>query len=99
MNKEQLKKNVGDLVRLLPIAHRLNGNGYPLPQIDDEWRIESVAADGVQLFLPRTGHGRTLSYDHICDRIPSLTSPIRFVHHKASRLRRSYRRVALLEVQ
>jgi hypothetical protein len=67
MNKEQLKKNVGDLVRLLPIANRLDGKGHPLPQIDDEWRIESVADDGVRLFLPRTGHVRTLSYDHICE--------------------------------
>jgi hypothetical protein len=67
MNKEQLKKNVGDLVRLLPIAHRLDGKGHPLPAIDDEWRIESVTDDGVRLLLPRTGHGRTLRYDHICE--------------------------------
>jgi len=67
MNKEQLKKNVGDFVRLIPIAHRLDGKGHPLPQIDDEWRIESVTDDGVRLFLARTGHGRTLGYDHICE--------------------------------
>ena len=67
MKKEQLKKNVGDWVRLIPIAHRLDGRGHPLPQVDDAWRIESVADDGVRLFLPRTGHGRTLGYDHICE--------------------------------
>lgn len=67
MNKEQLRKNVGSLVRLVPIAHRLDGKGHPLPQIDDEWRIESLTDDGERLFLPRTGHSRTLGYDHICE--------------------------------
>jgi len=67
MNKEQLKKNVGDLVRLIPIAHRLDGKGHPLPRLDDEWRIESVTNEGVRLFLARTGHGRTLGFDHICE--------------------------------
>ena len=67
MNKEQLKKNVGDFVRLIPIAHRLDAKGHPLPRIDDEWRIESVADEGVRIFLPRTGHGRTLGFDHICE--------------------------------
>jgi hypothetical protein len=67
MNKEQLKKNVGDLVRLIPIAHRLDAKGHPLPQIDDEWRIESVTDAGVRLSLARTGHGRTLGFDHICE--------------------------------
>jgi hypothetical protein len=67
MNKQQLKKNVGDLVRLIPIAHRLDGKGRPLRQIDDEWRIESVTDDGARLFLARTGHGRTLRFDQICE--------------------------------
>jgi hypothetical protein len=65
MKKDQIKKNVGDFVRLIPIAHRLDARGHPLPQIDDEWRIESVADDGVRISLPRTGHGRTLGFDHI----------------------------------
>jgi hypothetical protein len=41
MNKEQLKKNVGDLVRPIPIAHRLDGKGHPLPQMDDERRTRA----------------------------------------------------------
>jgi hypothetical protein len=65
MKKDQIKKSVGHVVRLIPIAHRLDVRGHLLQQIDDEWRIESVADDDVQIFLPRTGHGRTLGFDHI----------------------------------
>jgi hypothetical protein len=65
VNKSQLKKNIGDWVRLRPIAHRLDVRGVPLPQIDDEWRIEDVTDEGVRLSLPRTGHGRTLGFDHV----------------------------------
>ena len=65
MKKDQLTKNIGHWVRLIPIAHRLDNRGHPLPQLDDEWRIESVNDDGVRLSLPRTGHGRTLGFDHI----------------------------------
>jgi hypothetical protein len=67
MNKEQLRKNVGHWVRLRPIAHRLDFRGMPLPQIDDEWKIESVLDDGVRLFLPRTGHVRLLAFDNLCE--------------------------------
>jgi hypothetical protein len=67
MNKEQLRKTVGHWVRLRPIANRLDPRGYPLPQIDDEWQIESVRDDGVRLFRPRTGHGRLLAFDNICE--------------------------------
>ncbi len=65
MNKEQIKKNVGHWVRLIPIAHRLDGRGHPLQQIDDVWRIESVTDEGVRLHLPRTGHCRTLGFDNV----------------------------------
>ena len=67
VNKEQLRKNVNDRVRLRPIAHRLHASGHPLPQLDDEWRIEAVTDDGLRIFLPRTGHGRLLGFDHICE--------------------------------
>src|SRR6202035_4010365 len=67
MNNEQLRKKVGHGVRLRPIANRLDPRGYPLPQIDDEWQIESVTDDGVSLFRPRTGHGRLLAFDNICE--------------------------------
>ncbi len=32
MNKEQLRKNVNDWVRLRPIAYRLQASGHPLPR-------------------------------------------------------------------
>jgi hypothetical protein len=67
MNKEQLRKSVGHWVRLRPIAHRLDTSGFPLPQIDDEWKIESVQDDGVRLFLQRTGHGRVLAFDNVVE--------------------------------
>lgn len=67
MNKQMLRKNVNDWVRLRPIAHRLQGTGHPLPQIDDVWRIESVSDEGVRIALPRTGHGRLLQFDQICE--------------------------------
>ena len=65
MNKEQIRKSVGHLVRLVPIANRLDPLGYPLPQIDDEWRIDSVTDEGVRLSLARTGHARTLGFDNL----------------------------------
>jgi hypothetical protein len=67
MNKDQLRRNGGHWVRLRPIAHRLDPRGFPLPQIDDEWKIESVTDDGVRLSLPRTGHGRLLAFDNVCE--------------------------------
>jgi hypothetical protein len=67
MNKEKLRKNVNDWVRLRPIAHRVQANGHPLPQIDDEWRIEAVTDEGVRISLPRTGHVRLLRFDQICE--------------------------------
>jgi hypothetical protein len=54
-------------VRLRPIAHRLQVSGHPLPQLDDEWRIDAVTDDGVRISLPRAGHGRLLGFDHICE--------------------------------
>ena len=67
MNKEQLRKNVNEWVRLRPIVHRLDARGYPLTPLDDEWWIESVADAGVRISLPRTGHIRVLRYDQICE--------------------------------
>jgi hypothetical protein len=67
MNKDRLRKNVNEWVRLRPIAHRLQADGYPLPQLDDEWRIEAVTDEGARIFLPRTWHVRLLKFDQICE--------------------------------
>jgi hypothetical protein len=60
VNKDQLKKNKGYRVRLRPIALR-----SPLPQIDDDWIIESVENAGIMIRNTRTGHSPVLAYDHI----------------------------------
>ena len=65
MQKDQLKKCVGHIVRLIPIAHRLDPRGFALPPIDDEWLIESVTDEGVRISLARTGHFRMLGFDHV----------------------------------
>lgn len=67
MNKDMMKKNVNAHVLLVPPACRLDHNGLELKATvdDDWWRVESVDDDGVKISDPRTGHFRTLGYDHI----------------------------------
>jgi hypothetical protein len=66
MNKEQMRKNVGTQVRLLPPACRLDANGLERKRIDDDfWMIEDVSEQGVRISDPRTGHLKLLGYDHI----------------------------------
>jgi hypothetical protein len=65
MNLEQLKKNKGWRVQLVPIASRLDEDGGELPQEDDDWIIEDVSPTGVRIFNVRTQHQLTLGADHI----------------------------------
>jgi len=66
MHKDQMKKNVGSHVLLLPPACRLDQNGFELKAVPDEWwLIEDVSDDGVRISDPRTGHVKILAYDHI----------------------------------
>ncbi|HLX81918.1 MAG TPA: hypothetical protein VKS43_15175, partial [Burkholderiales bacterium] len=66
MNLEQLKKNVGQRVRLRPIARRFDENGRELEQIDDVWTMLSLTDGiGVTLQNPRSGHQPVLGKDHI----------------------------------
>jgi hypothetical protein len=65
MNWEQMKKNVGCRVQLVPPACRLDAQGRALPQIDDEWIIQEVSGSGVRISNARTGHTTTLGKDHI----------------------------------
>lgn len=65
MNWDQMKKNVGCRVQLVPIACRLNEHGGELPQIDDDWVIDEVSAAGVRITNTRTYHGTTLGKDHV----------------------------------
>ena len=67
MNKDMMKKNVNAHVLLIPPACRLDHIGLESKTTvdDDWWRVESVEDDGVKISDPRTGHFRTLGYDHI----------------------------------
>lgn len=65
MNWEQMKKNVGCRVQLVPIACHLDENSRELPQIDDDWIIEEVSAAGVRISSNSCGHVTTLGKDHI----------------------------------
>lgn len=65
MNLEQLKKNKGWRVQLVPIASRLDDNRHELPLIDDDWVIEDVSSAAVHLINPRTEHRIVLGADHI----------------------------------
>lgn len=65
MNLEQLKKNVGQIVRLRPIAHRYDEDGQQLEQIDDDWSIMQVSDAGVTVMNLATQHTRTLFRDQI----------------------------------
>src|SRR5580692_1992932 len=64
MNLEQLKKNKGWRVQLLPIASRLD-DGNELPKVDDDWIIEEVSNSEVSIFNPRTQHRLALGADHV----------------------------------
>jgi len=65
MNREQMKKNVGYRVQLVPIACRLEEGGRELPPLNDDWIINEVSNAGVRISNTRTGHETTLGEDHI----------------------------------
>lgn len=65
MNWDQMKKNVGSRVQLVPTACRLDEHGRQLPVKDDEWIISDVSNDGVRISNTRTSHTTTLGRDHI----------------------------------
>jgi hypothetical protein len=61
----QLKNSEGTLVQLRPIACQLDDDGLELPGLDDDWRVESVSAQGVRIKNICTDHIATLGLDHI----------------------------------
>jgi len=65
MNWDQMKKNAGYRVQLVPMACRLDDQGRKLPAIDDEWIISEITASGVRISNTRTGHTTTLGKDHV----------------------------------
>jgi len=64
MNLEQLKKNVGHRVQLSPVACRLDTYGLPLPEVSEDWLIETVTDEQICL-SKTTGHVLILGKDHV----------------------------------
>jgi hypothetical protein len=65
LGKSKLVKNIGYRIRLRPIASRLNDFGLELPEIDDDWIVQSAGDDGIVIANVRTQHQFTLGYDHV----------------------------------
>src|SRR6202034_4324102 len=65
MNLEQLKRNKGWRVQLIPIASRLNDDGRELPPLDDDWIVGDVSNEGVLIANTRTPRQVMLGADHI----------------------------------
>ncbi len=78
MNTDQLKKNVGQLLRLRPLPQFVVDEGadaialFPTPwrvtpdQVTDfYWRLDEVTAAGVKLVCLLTGHKVTLGNDNV----------------------------------
>lgn len=65
MNWDAMKKNVGYRVQLQPVAQRLDAQDIVLQPIDDDWIIQSVGTDIVEISNIRTGHRTNLGKDHI----------------------------------
>lgn len=55
MNAGQLKKNVGQHVRLRPKVKRRLPTGEPLPFRDDKWSIDRVDEKGVTIQIEGEG--------------------------------------------
>jgi hypothetical protein len=64
MNLDQLRKNEGYLVKLVPPAHHLDDAGELLSIEDEDWTIVAVTLDGVEI-KTASGHSHRLGLDHI----------------------------------
>lgn len=63
MQAQQLKKNVGRLVKLRPRA-KIKTAKFRAEEPDDLWRIEKVDANSITLRNTRTEHSRLFGLDH-----------------------------------
>ena len=60
MNKEQLPKLIGDVVKLQPCAIDISG-----APSDDDWTIAAATKERVELRNLRTGHVAVLASDGV----------------------------------
>jgi len=58
VDRSQLLKNIGTLVRIRPVARRAWFDGQELERLDDDWRLEAPQAAwaAIRLSNMRTGH-------------------------------------------
>lgn len=64
MNLEQLKKNIGYRVKLVPPAYHLDGAGEPMPFQDEDWTIMAVSNEWIEINTA-SGHFYRLGKDHV----------------------------------
>jgi hypothetical protein len=64
MNLEQLKRNVGYRVKLVPPASHLDAAGDELPTKDEDWSIVTVTEEFTEI-VAETGHSYRLGKDQI----------------------------------
>jgi hypothetical protein len=65
MNLEQLRKNTGRRVQLVPPAQDIDESGLHAVPVDDDWIIVEVRDEGVRVSNVRTSHATILGKDHI----------------------------------
>jgi hypothetical protein len=64
MNLDRLKKNVGWRMEIVPPACHLDDQGNPLPEKNEDWLVEEVTNDLVQL-SEQSGRQLKLGADHV----------------------------------
>jgi hypothetical protein len=64
MNIDQLKRDVGYRVKIVPSAYHLDAAGDPLPFQDEDWIIMAVTDDYVEISTD-AGHFYRLGKDHV----------------------------------
>lgn len=65
MNKQKLSEMRYKLVRIRPMARRIDPNNIELPQIDDKWILTDASREKLELRNPRTDHIIELGTDHV----------------------------------
>jgi hypothetical protein len=65
MNQQQLKKNVGQQLRLRPVAMIFDIDGNEIANFDDKWILQEARDASAVICNVRTGHGIPLPYDYI----------------------------------
>jgi hypothetical protein len=65
MNLEQLKKNVGFRMKLVPPAQHLDNLNDPKPVVDEDWIVEAVTDEFISLKSVGLSHVALLGKDHV----------------------------------